>query len=329
MKFRVNKKQIIDYIIRYGVLVIFIIMVLFFALQSQSFVKPSNWMNILKHSVPISLISLGLTFSMLVGGLDMSIGAIYSFSAVICSGLIVAGMPIILAIISTIIVGLFFGLFNGFAAVILKIPAFIATLSTMFIIIGLQSLYTHGERIDINSDTYFSFIGRGYLGRFLAFSVIILLLSIGFAYFFTKNIKTGIYIYATGFNLNAAIIAGISTNLIKIIAFIICGGFCALAGIIQASNLSGASASSAGISFILNSVVAVFIGASMFRKGNLSIIGTIIGSLFVAVLTNGLAFLEISHLSIQGIKGLILIIVLILNSIGKKKFKYHIGQMPV
>jgi len=328
MKFITFRQHLLNLINKHKAFFLVIIVVVFFAVQSPSFIKPSNWMNILKHSVPISLVSLGLTFSVLIGGLDMSIGAIYSFSAIICAGLLASGEPVPVAITAALSSGIGFGLVNGVAVVLMRIPAFIATISTMFIIMGLQLLYTGGERIKIGNNPIFSYIGHGYVS-FVPFSVIILFFSVIIAYFFTKYTRTGIYIYATGDNLQASMKAGIPTRLIRIIGFLICGGFCALGGIVQTSNLSGAPATSAGIDFILNGVAAVFFGAALTGRGRPNVIGTVIGSLFMGILINGLAFLQVSYLAVRGIKGIVLIMVIVLSEVGSRKLKYQVGQMPV
>jgi len=322
------RQSFLDLISKYGAFLLFVIIVVFFAIRSPSFVRFSSWMNILKHSVPISLVSLGLTFSLLVGGLDMSIGAIYSFSAIICAGFLASGAPVPIAILAALASGIGFGLVNGVATVLMRIPAFIATLSTMFIVMGLQLWYTGGERIVIENNLIFKYIGQGHIS-FVPFPVIILFFSIIIAYFFTKYTRTGIYIYATGGNLQASITAGIPTRLIRSIGFLISSGFCALGGIVQTSTLSGAPATSAGISFLLNGVVAVFFGAAIIGRGRPNVMGTVIGSLFIGIITDGLAFLQISHLAILGIKGIVLIAIITLNEVGRGRLKYEVGRMPI
>lgn len=310
---------------KYGGLLMFLTTVAYFSIRAPLFMSPSNWTNIVKHSTSTLLVSLGLTFSLLSGGLDMSIGATYGFGGMVCAILLSSlNVPWPLAIGGALLAGCCVGALNSILTLRFRIPAFVATLGTMFILSGLQLGVTGARRVPILNSPAFVSLGQGQVGP-VPYSGILAVVVCVIAYLFSEYTRAGAHVSASGENPEAARRSGVPILRIQTAGFVISGCLCALAGVVSASSLSGASPLGPGVSFVLSAVVAVFLGGIILGKGRFTVLGTIIGALFVGMLTNGLAFLQISHLVIQGVTGFLLIAIVAVYELPKRQ----LGQMLV
>lgn len=292
-----------------GILIALTAIVAFFAFFPRTgsvFLTTGNIMNILRQASTNLLIALAMTLVIILGGIDLSVGSIVALTGVVTGGLIAYnGLPVWVAVIGAILVGLFFGLMNGFIISKTSIPAFIVTLSTMNIGRGLAYIYTGGAPIRVVSDD-FNFIGSGYVFGIPIPVLYLLAFTIVFAYTMNKT-KLGRHIYAVGGNPEAARFSGINNSKITLIVYTLSGLMAAISGVVLASRMFSGQPT-AGEGAEMDAIAAVVIGGTSMSGGIGTIGGTIIGGLIIAVLNNGLNLMNVSSFWQLVVKGVIILI---------------------
>lgn len=312
---------------RFQSLLALLVMVVGLSLASEKFLTLANWQNIfLQISVNLCL-SIGMTLIILMGGIDLSVGAILGLSGAVAAGLLKGGLALKLlgaqlqftpfgAIIAGILVGLALGWFNGLAITRFKLPPFVATLGMLSIGRGLTMLWTNGFPITALGPA-FGFIGAGFwLG--IPTAIWISAALVGLFYFISVRATLGRYIYAVGGNEKAAAFAGLNVNRIKIWVYTLGGGLAGIGGLILTARLDAADPK-AGLGYELDCIAAVVIGGTSLSGGRGSILGTVLGCLIIGVLNNGLVLLEVSPFWQQVIKGLVILVAVAVDKVGTKK----------
>lgn len=295
-----------------GPLVGLILLVVIVSILNPSFLEPLNILNLFRQVAINALIAFGMTFVILTGGIDLSVGAILALSSALTAGMIVSGVDPILAIIIGCILGGLMGMVNGLFITKGKMAPFIATLATMTIFRGLTLVYTGGNPITGLGDNYlFQLFGRGY---FLGIPVPAITMIITFAVLFIVLHKTpfGRKTYAIGGNEKAALISGIKVTKVKIMIYSLSGLLAALAGAILSSRLNSAQPT-AGTSYELDAIAAVVLGGTSLSGGKGRIFGTLIGALIIGTLNNGLNLLGVSSFYQMVVKGIVIGIAVLLD----------------
>ena len=300
---------------KYGLLFVFLFLCLILSLSTPNFLKLSNIINIFRSISIISILAFGATLVVLTGGIDLSLGSVVALTGVIAASLAHPNTyPLIVPIIAGIFVGVLIGLFIGVIVAYGRVPPFIATLGVMTAARGGALIIAKGRPIlDLSSS--FSFIGGGEIFG-LPFPVIITLFVFLLVLFVLSKTKFGRYVYAIGGNEEASRAAGIKVNIITIMVYIICSGLAGLAGIIQTSRIA-VGQPSIGQGYEMDAITAVVIGGVSLSGGRGSVVGTILGSLIIGVLNNGLDLLNVSSYWQSVVKGLIIIGAVLLDR--KKK----------
>lgn len=292
-----------------GILIALVLIISFFAFSPKTgsiFLTTGNIMNILRQASTNLLIALSMTLVIILGGIDLSVGSIVALTGVITGGLIAYNdLPVWVAVIGALLIGLFFGLVNGFIISKTTIPAFIVTLSTMNIGRGLSYIYTGGAPIRVVSDE-FNFIGSGYVAGIPIPVIYLLIFTIIFSYGMNKT-KLGRHIYAVGGNSEASRFSGIDNSKITLIVYTLSGLMASISGIILASRMFSGQPT-AGEGAEMDAIAAVVIGGTSMSGGIGTIGGTIIGGLIIAVLNNGLNLMNISSFWQLVVKGVIILI---------------------
>ena len=250
-------------------------------------------LNLLRQVSINALIAFGMTFVILTGGIDLSVGAILALSSALMAGMMVSGLDPVLAIGFACLIGALLGAVNGAFIAKAKMAPFIATLATMTVFRGLTLVYTNGNPITGLSDSFwFQVFGRGYL---LGLPVPAITVIISFVILWCLLHKTpfGRKTYAIGGNEKAALISGINVDRMKILIYALNGLLAALAGAILASRLDSAQPT-AGTSYELDAIAAVVLGGTSLSGGRGRIVGTLIGALIIGTLNNGLNLLGVS-----------------------------------
>ncbi|GEN46649.1 ribose ABC transporter permease [Alkalibacillus haloalkaliphilus] len=291
-----------------GLLAIVIVL----SIMSPQFLSLDNLLTMLRQVTIIALLAFGMTFVILTGGIDLSVGSTLALAGALTAGMMASGIDPILAVLLGVLAGAVMGAFNGVIIAKGKVAPFIATLATMTIFRGLTLVYTDGRPVTGFTDSQtFDLIGRGYLFG-IPIPVIIMFVIFFILLLILKKTVFGRHVYAIGGNEEASILSGIKVNRVKIGVYSLTGALAALAGIILTSRLGSASPN-AGFTYELDAIAAVVLGGTSLAGGRGWIFGTLIGALIIGVLNNGLNLLGVSSNYQQIVKGAVILLAVILD----------------
>lgn len=288
---------------------------------NPDFFTIDNILNILRQTSVNAIIAVGMTFVILIAGIDLSVGSVLALTGAVAASLVSNELSVLLVIPAVLFIGTLLGGISGVIIAKGKVQAFIATLVTMTLLRGVTMVYTDGRPISTGfSDTadQFSYLGTGYL---FGVPVPIWLMAVVFAaaWYILKHTRVGRYIYALGGNEAATRLSGINVDKIKVFVFAVSGFLSALAGLIVTSRLSSAQPT-AGVSYELDAIAAVVVGGTSLMGGKGRVMGTLIGALIIGFLNNALNLLDISSYYQMIAKALVILIaVLADNYLGSKK----------
>jgi len=279
--------------------------------STDNFLSPVNMTNIARQVSINAVIAIGMTFVILTGGIDLSVGPIMSLSGTIAASMMINGLPIPLAIFLGLLVGVLFGTLNGLLVAYGRLPAIIVTLAMMEIPRGIGLIYTKGYPMSGLPDS-FSVIGRGtVLG--VQTPILIMLVMYILAFILLNRFPFGRYVYALGGNEEAARLSGIRVKIYKMLVFTISGFTAALSGIVLTSRLMSGQPN-AGVGFELDAIAAVVLGGAAISGGKGHILGTLIGALMLGVLNNGLNLLGVSPYMQKILKGVVILLAIYISS---------------
>ncbi len=304
----------------YGIFFIFFLLVIILSIARPNFLRPQNIMNVLRQTSINGLLSIGMTFVILTGGIDLSVGSMLAFGGVVAASLASDAMggtvhsPFLAAAVA-LLAGLALGSFNGFMVAKFKLPPFVVTLGMLSIARGLTFIYTDGMPIP-RIDKSFLIFGQGeFFG--VPLPVIIFAVVYIIAWVVLNKTRYGRYVYAVGGNEKSAIVSGVNTRLIIYTVYAISGFLSALGGIILTARTT-AGLPQAGQSYELDAIAAVVIGGTSLSGGQGVLSGTLIGALLIGVINNGLDLLGVSSYFQQVVKGAIIVGAVLLDSFRKK-----------
>ena len=296
----------------YVVYLSFLIILAFFSLTltNKGFLSGDNLMNILRQTAMVSVMAVGMTFTITAGEIDLSIGATVALSALV-TGVLLRTQNIAVSVAAGLAIGLVMGFINGIITTKVRIPAFLVTLGTQSIISGLARTITNLQTVPITNQTFNYFFGSGDLGPIS--TLFIWTIAIAFiGHLVLTKMPFGKAVTATGGNRSAARYSGIRTDNIRIAVLVISGVTAALAGILYAGRLNGARYT-LGETDLLTVIAAVVIGGTAFSGGKGSIIGSIIGSIVMGILNNGLLLMGLSVSEQMIARGIIIVIAVSLS----------------
>lgn len=295
-----------------GSLMALVIMMVLVTILNPSFIKPTNLMNLLRQVSINALIAFGMSFVILTGGIDLSVGSVLALTSSVFAGLLGMGLPPFLGVIIALAFGSLLGAVNGVLITKGKMAPFIATLATMTIFRGLTLVYTGGNPITNFSKAFsYKFIGRGYvLG--IPWPVILMVIFFVIAFIILNKTPFGRKTYAIGGNEKAAFISGIKTDAVKVKIYAISGFLATLAGLILTSRLNSAQPT-AGTAYEMDAIAAVVLGGISMSGGKGKITGVLIGALILGTLNNGLNMLGVSSFYQQIVKGIVILIAVLID----------------
>ena len=310
---KVTKKQFVS---MYGSLIGLLLLVAVISVLRPRFISAANLRNVMRIASINGLLAIGMTFVILTGGIDLSVGAVMG-----CAGMYSAyfaqaakGYPPIVAVLIGLLIGLGFGLFNGWIIAYLKVPAFVGTLGSMSIASGLTFLLTDAKPIP-NLSEGFKKMGGGNLGMI---PIPIMMMSVVLLVCFALLYKTryGRYIFAVGGNMNAAHVSGIDTKKIIGSVYVIAGVLSAFAGIITTARVTS-GVTSTGKGYETDAIAAVVIGGTSLTGGKGHLWGTIVGILIMQFLSNGLDMLGVNAYYQLLVKGFVVIGAVMLDGLSQ------------
>lgn len=298
-----------------GILPILVLICILFSILTPNFPTPGNAVNILRQASINIVLATGMTFVILTGGIDLSVGSVLGVSAVVA--VLVSLIPALgwAAIPAALLAGLLLGLINGALIAFLDLPPFIVTLGTLTALRGAAYLVANGTTV-INRNLNFAWIGNDYLGPF-PWLVAIALLAVLASWFILRRTVLGVQIYAVGGNQRAARLTGIKVNRVLLFVYGVSGLLAGLAGIMSASRLYSATGM-LGSGYELDAIAAVILGGTSFTGGIGTIPGTLLGALIIAVLNNGLTLLNMSYFWQLVVKGLVIIVAVTIDRLRRR-----------
>jgi ribose/xylose/arabinose/galactoside ABC-type transport system permease subunit len=301
-----------SFFLKYKMLLVLLALVAFLSAASDVFLTTRNITNVLRQISINAILGIGVTYVILTGGIDLSLGSIVAFSGVISTAVVKHGGHdwVFIGLLCGIAAGIACGLVSGALVSILKAPAFVATLAMMTAIRGFALMFTDGRPVT-GFDSGFLQLGQGEI-LFLPTPVAVLILVLVVSAFILSYTRFGRYIYAVGGNAEAARVSGVSVKSVITSAYVICGACAGLAGVILASRINAGQPVS-GQGSELDAIAAVVIGGTSLSGGVGGVFGTIVGALIIGVINNGLNLMEVSSYWQQVFKGVIIGVAVVID----------------
>lgn len=302
---------------RFGVLIAFVIMLVFLSFATKTFLTPKNLINVVRQVSVNGIIAVGMMLVLLTGGIDLSVGSVVALSGVVAASFAQSGnYPVIVPVVMGVLVGVLVGIINGFLIVKVKIVPFIATMGMLSMARGMALVYSNGRPIS-NLSEGFRFIGSGNLVNVLPVISLIMLVCFLIGYVVMNKTRFGRYVYAIGGNEKASRVSGLKVDQCKYLVYMISAVFASLAGVVLAARINAGSPAS-GEGYELDAIAAVVIGGTSLSGGIGTIWGTLLGVLIVGVLNNGLDLLNVSSYFQLITKGAIIVLAVAMDSRNKR-----------
>lgn len=288
-----------------GIFLSLIVLCVIFSFMNPRFMSVANFMNVLQQVAVIAIAAFGMTWVILLGEIDLSIGSIIAVAGMVGAQCFAYGMGFAPALVLTLLAGALMGLINGVLTAKLLLPSFIVTVATMGIYRGLVSLPTNGAPAMIMNETWTAIGTESFLGLPIIIWIVLIL-------FLANQIllsKTtfGRRAYLTGGNREAALYSGIKVDRLKIIIFMISGLMAAVSGVLLSSRLFSAQ-TNAGMSYELDAIAAAVLGGTSLAGGVGTMVGTLIGALIIGVMNNGMNMLSVPYFYQLIVKGLVILV---------------------
>ncbi len=302
-----------------------IVLVVGFSLASPNFMQTSNIIAILQATSVNGVLAIAATLVIITGGIDLSVGTLMTFCAVICGVVLTYwGLPLPLGVLGAILAGAAAGFCSGTFVAKLKVPPFIATLGMMLILKGLSLVISGTRPIYFNDTPGFTEIAQGSIVGVLIPSVplpngvlILFLVAIAVSFILSKT-ALGRYTFALGSNEEAVRLSGVNTDRWKIAVYTLAGSICGIAGLLIASRLNSAQPA-LGQGYELDAIAAVVIGGTSLSGGRGTVLGTLIGALIMSVLLNGLRILSVAQEWQTVVTGSIIILAVYIDMLRRRK----------
>lgn len=323
-----------DLIVKYGFIAVTVIAFVYFALTQPAFATADSLFSMLKFASVTAILGLGVMFSMIVGGLDLSIGSVAGLAvqlAAMC--MVFYNLTAVVAVSVALLAGVVVGVINAFLIVACRIPDLLATLGMMFVVQGAKLLPVAGQSVSSGMvmpngaiapgkfDPVFLMIDRGTVGP-VPLPVVIMLVLVLLSWFVTTRTAWGRQLYAIGANPEAARLAGVRVGLNRGLAYIVSSVFASIAGIILVSRI-GQGDVNAGASSLLEAVAVALVGTSVLGIGKPNAWGTLLGAILVAIVLTGMTMAGFKYFEQDTAKGIVLIVALLFSfTLSRRKMRY-------
>lgn len=334
MKKKITKNTLLMTILKARTFIVLIILLLFFSFAAPNFLSTNTFLLIAKHVALYGILAIGMTYVIIAGGIDLSVGAVVGFAGMIAGGLINEGLTLRLfgvtlyfsipwIIFITLLCGAAVGLLNGMIITKFNVAPFIATLGMMYVIRGFAMLRSDGATYanitgkPALGNTGFEIIGRNLPGTEIPVGVIILILIAAAAAILLKKTPFGWHIFSIGGNEKAAKLSGVKVNKVKILVYIFSGICASIVGIITSSQLV-ASHPASGTSWEMNAIAASVLGGTSMAGGIGTIGGTIIGAFVIGVINDGMVMCGVSEFWQMVIKGVVIVLAVIIDQFQRR-----------
>lgn len=285
------------------------------SLATPNFATPNNISNLLRQGSMIAILAIGQTFVIITAGIDLSVGAIVGFSTVVVAMLIQSGVPVWLAIVITLAMGLFIGFFHAFGIVKMGLPPFIITLATLTSLRGIGLLMTNGSTINITDEAFNQFSRESFLGIPNLFWMVVIVAVP--AYIFLHLSKWGRYLFAVGSNPEAARLSGVNVPKMIFIAYGLSAMCAAIVGVMLAARL-GVGNATQGEGWELQAIASSVIGGTSLFGAVGSVHGPLIGAFILATISNGANLLNVNSFWQRIITGVLIIVIVFFDQLRRR-----------
>jgi ribose transport system permease protein len=301
---RITASVILDFMAANAVLVLFVAVFIWLSIASNAFLKPQNIINILNQNAPLAIVAVAGTFVIIVGGFDLSTGAMFAIANVVAAWLAVNINPT-LGLVVAPLVGALLGLVNGLIITRFRIHSFLATLATSLMYQSFALFITGGFLIAVNETPTFTVLGRGQIGPIYV-AIFVLAVFAAVMIVLLNRTPFGRYVVAVGGNQEAALLSGIQVNRIKVLAFTLSGLAAGLAGTIEVSRIASGEPT-AGSDITLNAIAAIILGGTSIYGGSGAIWRSLVGVYLLALIGNGFNILNANPFFIDLTTGIIIV----------------------
>lgn len=302
----------------FAVFLVLMVLIVFFGIASPQFMKARNFFNIAKQIATVGICSVGFSFVLITGGIDLSVGYQISLDIVVTAVLMNSfGVHWALACIIGMVMGTAIGLINGLLIVETHVAPLIVTLSMMTILKGVSFLITNGLAIFKFNETFVA-LGQGTIAGIVPISLLFLLSIILIGIFILNKTIYGRYFYAIGNNVEAAKLSGVNVKRVQLMAYGLCGFFTSIGAILMLARMNSAQ-SSTGDGYEFKCLTACVVGGVSSNGGKGTVLGAIIGCLIVGVLENGLAIMNVNEYIQEVIKGFVLLVAVVYDTMSIMK----------
>ena len=313
-----KENKLVNQIKDKAIWVVLIVLAIVFTAANPRFISPSNLLTLLRQVSMYGIASIGMTFVILLGDIDLSTGTIISFVNIICAYMMVnMGINPVVAVIISIIAATLIGVMNGFMVSTVGIPAIIATDATQTAFMGLALIICGGMPISGFSQG-FAMIGQGYIG-IIPIPVIIMVICFAIGSFILNKTYFGRYFYAVGGNVEAAKLSGIRVGRIKYLVFAISGFFAGLAGIVMLSRTASGNASAGADGFEFEVITCVVLGGVSITGGLGKMSGVVAGTFIIGALKNGMVLMNVNSYVQKIVMGVVLALAVGFDCMQNKK----------
>jgi len=295
------------------ILVAILVIIAAWIMEPNTFMTAQNWVNILRSNATVGILAFGMTFVIISGEIDLSVGsALVAVGAITMFVLNVTG-SVFVAVLVALVVGALFGTMTGFIVAKGRVPSFIVTLGLMYIYRSVSMYYMKGGGFFGEVEGYKA-ISNTLIGGFLPLPIIYFAILVAACIYLAKYTKLGRHIYAVGSNKKSARLSGINTDRIKILTFMLMGLAVALASIIETSRMNSINATSSGQGYEMNAIAMAVLGGASMAGGRGTMVGTLFGILIMGIINNILTLVGVDPFLVNAIKGLIVILAVLLQT---------------
>lgn len=299
-----------------GVFLALLALCLFLSAWTDGFLTSTNLLNVGRQVSLLGIMAVGMTFVLISGEVDLSVGSTYAFAGLATGMLIVAGWALLPALAVGVLAGAAIGLANGLLSTYGRLPSLIATLGMLSMVRGAALILTNGQPVTVNARNgadpdvlqSFAYLGQGYLFGAIPMQLVFFALVAALGWFVLSFTTFGFRVFAVGGSAKAARVSGISVNAVKIWAFVLMGALAAFAGILSLAFLPSGQAGRTGLGLELDVIAATIVGGASLSGGEGTILGTILGVLIIGVMRNGLVLMGVSPFVQELMIGLVIIV---------------------
>ena len=311
-----KKKELGSVLRNFALVFIIIAIIVVMSFVSPVFMTSKNIINIIRQISINGIIAVGMTFVILTGGIDLSVGSVVAITSVIVGSMLQGGSNWLVACIVALLISLVFGAFNGFMIAYVGFQPFIATLATVTMGSGIALAYSDGKPFTISNESFLK-IGQGYLGA-IPIPIVLLVIVVAIGLIILKTTTFGRYVFAIGGNKNAAKLSGVRTRRVELMVYVISALCASIGGLILSARISSGQPT-AGEGYELDAIAATAIGGTSMTGGVGSLTGTIFGFVLLGLMTNSMNLLNINSFYQEIVKGILIIIAVFLDMTSKNK----------